>query len=55
MNKSGLFIAGFIIVVIGITLVLRYWDATVVVFQGVMPAVIAVFGIVLMFAASLKK
>ena len=53
--KPLLFIIGFVLVILGITLVLRHWDATVVVFNGVMPAVIAVAGLVVMFAASIKR
>lgn len=55
MNKTALFLIGFVVAAIGIALVLRFWSATVIVFQGVMPAAIAVLGLVLMFAASLKK
>ena len=54
MNKF-LFILGFIIVIFGITLVLRHWAASVIVFKGIVPSLIAIAGLVLMFAASLKK
>ncbi len=55
MNKTVLFIVGFLVVIVGVALVLRYWDDTVIVFRGTVPAAIAVLGLVLMFAASLKK
>lgn len=56
MNKF-LFPLGFITVIFGITLVLRQenWDAAVIVFKGIVPPLIAIAGLVLMFAASLKK
>jgi hypothetical protein len=55
MNKIFIFSAGFIMVVFGMTLVLRHWDEAVMVFNGVFPAVIAVGGLVMMFFASIKK
>ena len=55
MNKIFLFILGFIVVILGITMVLRNWTDTLIVFRGVVPATIAVLGLVIMFAASLKK
>lgn len=55
MNKTLLFIVGFLTTAAGISLVLRFWEAVIIVFSGIFPAVIAVFGLVLMFAASLKK
>ncbi len=54
MDKKILFTLGFLLVVLGITLVLRNWPAAVIVFKGVVPAAIAVAGLVMMFAASLK-
>lgn len=55
MNKTVLFVTGFVTVIIGIALVLRYWDAVVTVFVGTVPVAIAVLGLVIMFAASLKR
>ena len=55
MKKPILFVAGFVLVILGMALLLRHWQAAVMVFEGVVPAAIAVFGLVLMFAASLKK
>ena len=55
MNKILFFVFGFILVVVGIALVLRNWSAVVTVFEGVLPAAIAVGGLVVMFAASIKK
>ena len=55
MNKILIFIPGFILVIFGMTLVLRHWDAAVIVFNGVTPAAMAVAGLVMMFAATIKK
>lgn len=55
MNKIFLFIAGFILVILGMTLVLHNWDAALLVFKGVVPSALAVAGLVLMFAASIKQ
>gem|GEM_PF-3487939 len=54
MGKVILFAVGFALVVLGIALVLRNWDAAVIVFKGVMPVAIAVAGLVVMFAASIR-
>ncbi len=55
MNRAILFAGGFILVIFGMTLVLRNWDDVVIVFRGVLPAALAVAGLVAMFAASIKK
>ena len=55
MNKITMFITGSIVLILGMTLVLRHWAAVAIVFEGVLPLVLAVGGLVLMFAASLKK
>ena len=55
MGKILLFALGFVLVVLGITLVLRNWEAAVTVFRGVMPAAVAVAGLVVMFAASIRE
>ena len=55
MNKMFLFSLGFAVVVIGISLVLCNWDAAVIVFRGIVPSAVAVLGLVVMFAASLKR
>ena len=55
MRKYALFFGGFILVVAGMALVLGHWQALVTVFAGTVPAAIAVAGLVIMFAASIKK
>jgi hypothetical protein len=55
MIKWLLLSAGFFLVVLGITLVLRHWQEAVIVFNGIVPAAVAVAGLVVMFAATLKR
>ena len=55
MKRIILFALGFALVVGGMSLLLRNWQATAIIFNGAMPPVLAVGGLVLMFAASLKK
>ena len=54
MNKIFIFILGFILVICGMTLVLRHWNAATVVFYGIVPAAVAVAGLVMMFVATIK-
>ena len=54
MNKIFIFAAGFILLIFGMTLVLRHWDAAMIVFNGIVPAAAAVAGLVMMFAASIR-
>ena len=57
MKRSAiiLFILGFIITTLGITLVLQQWQAVVLVFKAFIGALLAVTGLVILFASSLKK
>ncbi len=55
MNNKILFVTGFAVLILGMTLVLHNWDALTIVFQGLLPPIIAVAGLVLMFAATIKK
>ena len=55
MKRLILFVCGFALVTLGIALVFRHWQATVTVFQGVMPAAMAVAGMVVLFIATIKK
>ena len=55
MKKAGLFILGFALVVWGMSLVLREWDAVVTVFKGGSGGALAVLGLVLLFSATIKK
>lgn len=55
MKNIVLFLGGFLLVIFGMALVFRHWGSIVIVWQGVMPPAIAVAGLVMMFAASLKK
>lgn len=55
MNNSVLFIIGFAVTVIGITLVLHNWNEVYLVAEGVLSPAVAVAGLVIMFAATLRK
>ncbi len=55
MNKMVLFLCGFVLMVAGIILVLRDWPSLVIVFKGVSGPLLAVAGMVMLFASSLNK
>ena len=55
MNKIVLFGFGLGLTIAGMILLMRHWQETLMVFWGVVPCVLAVFGLVLMFAASIKR
>ncbi len=55
MGKILLFMGGFITLVIGMTLVLRNWTEVYIVFQGISSPAVAVAGLVMMFAVTLKN
>lgn len=55
MKKIVLFITGFFLVIAGMTLLLGNWEAVAIVFKGIIPMGVAVGGLVMMFAASLKQ
>jgi hypothetical protein len=52
-RKVMVFIAGFILTTLGITLVLQQWQAVVLVFKAFIGAILAVTGLVILFASSL--
>jgi len=52
-RKASVFIAGFILTTLGITLVLQQWEAVVLVFKAFIGAFLAVIGVVILFASSL--
>jgi sulfite exporter TauE/SafE len=54
MRTVIFFSIGFIITILGITLVLQQWDAVVLVFKAVIGAFLAVVGLVILFASTLK-
>ena len=53
-RKVILFIVGFILTTLGITVVLQQWEAVVLVFKAFIGAFLAVTGLVILFASSLK-
>ena len=48
------FIAGFILTTLGITLVLQQWESVVLAFKAFIGPVLAVAGLVILFASTLK-
>jgi len=55
LRKIILFIAGFFLTALGITVVLQQWQAVVLVFKAFIGAFLAVAGLVIMFASTLKR
>ena len=52
-RKAIIFIAGFILTTLGITLVLQQWQAVVLVFKAFIGPVLALAGLVILFSSSL--
>ena len=48
-------IAGIVLLLVGVTLVLREWASLVIVFKGVVGGLLAVVGIFMLFLASGKS
>lgn len=48
MKKAGMLGAGFLCVILGVALVLKEWSAVVAVFNGVIGALLAILGLVLL-------
>ena len=49
------FIAGFALTTLGITVVLQQWEAVVLVFKAFIGVILALAGLVILFSATLKK
>jgi len=54
-SKVLIFIVGFVLTTLGITLVLQQWQAVVLVFKAFIGAILAVTGLVILFASTLKR
>ena len=52
-RKAVMFIAGFTLTALGITVVLQQWEAVVLVFKAFIGVILAVAGLVILFASSL--
>lgn len=50
-----LFVLGFALTVLGTTVVLQQWESVVLAFKAVIGPVMAVAGLVIMFAAGIKR
>jgi len=54
-RKGLVFIAGFMLTTLGITVTIQQWDAVVLVFKAFIGSILAVAGLVVLFASTLKK
>jgi hypothetical protein len=54
-RKAILFLAGFILTALGITIVLQQWPAVVLIFKAFIGIFLAVIGLVILFASGLKS
>lgn len=54
-RKVVVFIIGFFLTILGITLVLQQWEAVVLVFKAFIGPILAVAGLVVLFASTLKN
>ena len=55
MKRILFFMAGFVFMTFGMTLVLQNWSCVVTVFKGVIGGALAVVGLVILFAVTIKK
>ena len=55
MSKWALFFLGFLLIALGLALVIKNWETLVVFVKVTAGVVIALVGLVMMFAASLKR
>ena len=54
-RKVVVFITGFALTILGITVVLQQWEAVVLVFKAFIGVILALAGLVILFSATLKK
>jgi hypothetical protein len=54
-RKVTVFLTGFFLTILGITLVLQQWEAVVLVFKAFIGPVLAVAGLVVLFASTLNN
>jgi hypothetical protein len=54
-RKIVIFLAGFALTTLGITLVLQQWEAVVLVFKAFIGPILAVTGLVILFSSTLKS
>ena len=53
VRRVMMFLAGFALTIAGVAFILQQWDAVVVVFKGFIGTLLAVAGLVILFASSL--
>lgn len=54
MRAIIMFIIGFLLVTFGVTMIFKEWTAFILVFKAVIGPLLAVLGLVILFAATLK-
>ena len=54
-RNVSVFLAGFIIVTLGIALIFQQWQAVVLEFKAFIGAFLAVIGLVILFSSTLKS
>jgi uncharacterized membrane protein YqgA involved in biofilm formation len=54
LSRTITFVIGFAVTILGITLVFQQWENLVLVFKAVIGPGLAVIGLVILFASSLK-
>ena len=54
-RKVTVFIIGFLVTILGITLALQQWEDIVLVFKAFIGPFLAVVGLVILFASTLKS
>lgn len=55
MSKAFMFIAGFLLLSVGLGLVLKNWEVLAIMIKAFVGILLALGGIVMMFAASLRR
>ena len=55
VRKVIIFILGFLLTTLGITIVLQQWEAVVLVFKAFIGPILAVAGLVVLFLSTLKQ
>jgi len=54
-RKLIIFVIGFILTTLGVTVVLQQWEAVVLVFKAFIGPILAVAGLVVLFLSTLKQ
>jgi hypothetical protein len=55
MRNSAFFVLGFLLLVLGLSMVIKNWDVLVTIFKAFFGILIALIGLVMMFFSGLRK